>query len=44
MMMYAATGQFLSYLMITILLRYNELPGYSGSKQVAAASVAFFFT
>ncbi|KAL9068627.1 MAG: hypothetical protein Q9161_006065 [Pseudevernia consocians] len=44
MMIYASIGQALSYLLITILLRYNELPGYSGSKQVASASVAFFFT
>ena len=44
MMMYASIGQAVSYLLITILLRYNELPGYSGSKQVASASVAFFFT
>lgn len=29
--------------MITVLIRYNELPGYSGSKQVASASIAFFF-
>ncbi|KAL8962994.1 MAG: hypothetical protein Q9193_000696 [Seirophora villosa] len=32
MMMYAA-----------VLIRYNELPGYSGSRQVASASIAFFF-
>ncbi|CAD6570708.1 MAG: hypothetical protein ASARMPREDX12_003828 [Alectoria sarmentosa] len=44
MMIYASIGQALSYMLITILLRYNELPGYSGSKQVASASVAFFFT
>ncbi|KAL8700104.1 MAG: hypothetical protein Q9201_005633 [Fulgogasparrea decipioides] len=43
MMMYAAAGQCFCYLMITILIRYNELPGYSGSKQVASASIAFFF-
>lgn len=43
MMIYASIGQALSYMLITILLRYNELPGYSGSKQVASASVAFFF-
>lgn len=43
-MIYASIGQALSYMLITILLRYNELPGYSGSKQVASASVAFFFT
>lgn len=44
MMIYASIGQALSYMLITILLRFNELPGYSGSKQVASASVAFFFT
>ncbi|KAL6718938.1 hypothetical protein ACLMJK_003173 [Lecanora helva] len=44
MMIYASIGQSLSYLLITILLRYNEKPGYSGSKEVASASVAFFFT
>ncbi|CAF9931836.1 MAG: hypothetical protein ALECFALPRED_005104 [Alectoria fallacina] len=44
MMIYASIGQALSYMLITILLRYNELPGYNGSKQVASASVAFFFT
>ena len=44
MMIYASIGQALSYMLITILLRYNELPGYGGSKQVASASVAFFFT
>ncbi|KAL8629941.1 hypothetical protein Q9189_004378, partial [Teloschistes chrysophthalmus] len=43
MMMYAAAGQCFCYLMITVLIRYNELPGYSGSKQVASASIAFFF-
>lgn len=44
MLIYAATGQSLSYLLITILIRYNEKPGYAHSKQVASASVAFFFT
>lgn len=43
LMMYAAAGQAFCYLCITILLRYNELPGYAASKQVASASVAFFF-
>ncbi|KAI4207104.1 MAG: hypothetical protein LQ348_000688 [Seirophora lacunosa] len=43
MMMYAAAGQFFCYLMITVLIRYNELTGYSGSRQVASASIAFFF-
>jgi MFS family permease len=43
MMIYAAAGQFICYLMITILLYYNEKPGYSGSTKVAEASIAFFF-
>lgn len=43
MMMYAAAGQCFCYLIITVLIRYNEKPGYSGSKEVASASVAFFF-
>ncbi len=42
-MMYAAAGQCFCYLIITVLIRYNELPGYPASKQVASASVAFFF-
>ena len=44
MMMYAAAGQGTSYAIITALLRYNELDGYTHSKEVASASVAFFFT
>ena len=43
MIMYAAAGQCFCYMIITILLRFNELPGYGASKQVASASVAFFF-
>ncbi len=43
MMIYASIGQALGYLIITVLIRYNGLPGYSGSKQVAPASVGFFF-
>ena len=43
LMMYAAAGQAFCYLIITVLLRYNELAGYTASKQVASASVAFFF-
>ncbi|MCJ1232343.1 hypothetical protein MMC14_000295 [Varicellaria rhodocarpa] len=43
LMMYAAAGQCFCYLIITILIRYNELPGYAASKQVASGSVAFFF-
>ncbi|KAK5127868.1 hypothetical protein LTR85_004985 [Meristemomyces frigidus] len=41
--MYAAAGQCFCYLIITVLLRFNEMPGYAGSKEVASASVAFFF-
>ena len=43
LMMYGAAGQCFCYLIITVLLRYNELPGYGASKEVASASVAFFF-
>ena len=43
MLMFAAAGQCFCYLIITVLLRYNELPGYGGAKQVASASIAFFF-
>ena len=44
MLMYAATGQAVSYALITALLRYSEKPGYAHQKEVASASVAFFFT
>lgn len=43
LMMYAAAGQCMCYLLITILLRYNELEGYPNQEQVASASIAFFF-
>lgn len=43
MLMYAAAVQAFCYLMITILIRYNELPGYAHSKEVAEASIFFFF-
>ncbi|KAL0258638.1 hypothetical protein SLS55_006135 [Diplodia seriata] len=42
MMIYAAAGQCMCYLFITICLRYAQ-PQYSTSKQWASASVAFFF-
>lgn len=32
-----------SYLIITVLIRYNEKPGYAHSEEVAKASIAFFF-
>ena len=43
MMIFAATGQAFCYLIITVLIRYNELPGYPHAHEVASASVAFFF-
>lgn len=43
LMMYAAAGQCFCYMIITILLRYNEKAGYSAAKEVASASIAFFF-
>jgi len=43
MLMYAAAGQCFCYLMITILLGLNEQPDFGAKKQVASASVAFFF-
>jgi len=29
--------------MITILLRFSEMPGYAHQNEVASASIAFFF-
>lgn len=43
MLMFAAAGQCFCYICITALLRYSEKPGYSAQKEVASASVAFFF-
>jgi MFS family permease len=43
MMIFAAAGQCFCYLIITILIRYNEKPGYGAAHEVASASVAFFF-
>ncbi|EME89736.1 uncharacterized protein MYCFIDRAFT_71755 [Pseudocercospora fijiensis CIRAD86] len=43
MLMYAAAGQCFCYMIITILLRYAAMPGYGSQKEVASASVAFFF-
>lgn len=42
MMMYAAAGQCVCYLLITVCLRYSE-PEFENRKQWASASVAFFF-
>ncbi|KAJ5621648.1 hypothetical protein N7528_006431 [Penicillium herquei] len=41
--MICALGQGLCYLLITVLLRFNEKEGYPHSKEVASASIAFFF-
>jgi MFS family permease len=43
LMMFGAAGQCVCYLLITILLRYSSEPGFGAQKQVASASVAFFF-
>lgn len=43
MLMYAAAGQGFCYLIITVLIRYSEKPGYAHAQQAASASVAFFF-
>ncbi|KAJ4621109.1 hypothetical protein HRR85_001328 [Exophiala dermatitidis] len=43
MMIFASSGQAFCYLLITILIRYNEKPGYAHAHEVASASVAFFF-
>ncbi|KAF9871926.1 sugar transporter [Colletotrichum karsti] len=45
MMMYAAAGQFVCYLVITICIRYTEFPGLAPETQSqwAKASIAFFF-
>ncbi|KAF2717601.1 general substrate transporter [Polychaeton citri CBS 116435] len=43
MLMYAAAGQGFCYMLITILLRYADKPGYAHQTEVASASVAFFF-
>lgn len=43
LMMFGCTGMCFCYVFITSLIRYNELEGYPHQKQVASASVAFFF-
>lgn len=43
MMIFASTGQSFCYLLITVLLRYNEKPGYPHAQEVASASIAWFF-
>ncbi|RMZ90064.1 hypothetical protein DV736_g2701, partial [Chaetothyriales sp. CBS 134916] len=43
MLIFASAGQSACYLIITVLIRYNEKPGYAHAHEVASASVAFFF-
>ncbi|KAH6662791.1 general substrate transporter [Halenospora varia] len=43
MLMFAAAGQGFCYLIITILLRYSMKDGYAHQREVAEASIAFFF-
>ena len=45
MLIFASAGQSFCYLIITILIYYNEKSGYpaTSAKEVASASVAFFF-
>lgn len=43
MMIFASAGQAFCYLIITVLLRYNEKAGYAHTKEVASGSIAFFF-
>ncbi|KAL3479971.1 general substrate transporter [Aspergillus californicus] len=42
-MIFGVAGQCFCYVLITALIRYNEMPGYPNAQQVASASVAFFF-
>ena len=41
--MFGALGQAFCYLLITILIAFNEKLGYPYQEQVASASIAFFF-
>ena len=43
LLIFASAGQCFCYLIITVLLRFSELPGYAATKQVASGSIAFFF-
>ena len=42
-LMVCAVGQGCCYLLITVLLRFNEMEGYPHQRDVASAAVAFFF-
>lgn len=43
LMMFGALGQGICYLIITVLLRYSQVEGFPSQKEVASASIAFFF-
>jgi hypothetical protein len=43
LMIFGASGQCFCYIIITALIRYNQMPGYPNRNEVASASVAFFF-
>jgi MFS family permease len=43
MMIVSTLIQLFCFLMLTILIHFTQEPGYSGSEQVAKASVVFFF-
>lgn len=43
MLMVCALGQGTCYLLITVLLRFNEKEGYPHQEKVASAAVSFFF-
>jgi MFS family permease len=43
LMIFGAAGQCFCYVIITALLRFNEMPSYPYREHVASASVAFFF-
>ncbi|KAL9106162.1 MAG: hypothetical protein Q9227_008754 [Pyrenula ochraceoflavens] len=43
LLLFGASGQAFCYLIITVLLRFSEKPGYAHAHEVASASIAFFF-
>lgn len=43
LMIFGAAGQCFCYIIITALLRFNEMPSYAHRDSVASASVALFF-
>lgn len=43
MMMIGAAGQCFCYIMITACIRYSELESYAHQREIASASVTFFF-